>query len=1137
MLTYRTGAVAGLSGGKAMAAHLMEATLPREAADLAAYYRAGTEVLSGDELALRDLARQVVNGTLPREDAEAQAARIERQLLRASLPPLPEPADPENDRACSYGHVMAEGWLEFSDVMRLWELSEGNRLYAAGGSDEEIAKAGDAFLDRVSEVAGACSYRSDALETRPPEFARAKLDALIRSIERGEQAFTAAEPRADMHPALAARLAIDPTRSLSGDELAHLLAGRRADGEEIEGASKRRTISFVDCCFSADKSVSLAWAFAPTEAERQQIVQAHRDAVQSAMAYVSEQLGRARRGNGGKDGWEPGHVGWAQFTHHTSRPTLEIANGEETELVSLKVAGDPNLHTHVTLFNAVLTGSGRLGALDVQRLRGRVHEFGAYYQAHLAQNLRAIGADVGLDQKTGAARVTAIPQAVRTAFSKRTVDAVAIAREWAAEAARDWDALPAEEKIELAKRGSGIGRQSKDAKRDDCSDFAAWKEQADQLRWQHASVLREGAAPAPQGREERTGRAYRAALPFVERAFGTSAVVAMAELRVAATRGLIAASVDGPEDITAVVHALETRGVRQEGEGTHLIAARHGPRAGVTTAKHLGREGELVSLAQTAAADNSAALPAAALQRAIRRSDLDLTSSHGEQQRAVIERLGTGGRLAVAIGVAGAGKTALLAPLVGAWNEDGRTVIGAAVAWRQVDDLADAGINNRYALSVLLDRAESGRLELNRHSVIVIDELGLVGTSEMARLLRLQTASGAQITAVGDHRQCQAIEAGPTIELLRKALGPDQVPELLTTVRQQSERERQTSLLFRDGNAGAALARKDQDGTVELVPGSYREAVRRAAELWAERRQANAGDKIYRLTVTAPTNEDARAISAAIRERRRSAGELGPDAVTVQATDQNGAKYDLALARGDRVRLFANIPAALSGGRAGNIGRNGSVLTVLDISVGGLRMRNAKGTEGLVKWETLRDPLSGCVRLAYGDCLTINAAQGLTATEHINALPGGSRTANANTVYVAESRHRRQSWLVTSDGAERREIAERRPLGDARPITRKDVLANMTRNLSRQPEKPSALLFLERAAEGMRQSARGWQRGLRPAEEGKRAGQQPTTLRRSVARARLRAAAQVIKTRVLPVIDRTVEGRAKHRKPRMRRAQ
>ncbi|HUZ62959.1 MAG TPA: MobF family relaxase [Acetobacteraceae bacterium] len=1002
MLTYRTGAVGAPSSGKAMAAHLMEPTLPREAAELAAYYQAGA---------------------------------------RLAQPDAPQ------------------------------------------GSDTA----------------------------------------------------TVAEPRRDMHPGLARRLGIDPVRPLVADELASLLAGRRTDGTEIEGVSRRKTISFVDCCFSADKSVSLAWAFAPTEAERNQIAQAHRDAVASAMSYLAAELGRARKGNGGRDGWESGHVGWAQFMHYTSRPTLEIANGAQTELVSLKVAGDPNLHTHVALFNAVLTDAGRLGSLDLQRLEGRVHEFGAYYQAHLAQNLRAIGAGVALDQETGAARLTGIPERVRTAFSKRTIDANAIARGWAQQSGRDWDLLTAEERVELAKRGAGAGRKSKDARRDDCSDFAAWRSQTDKLGWQNAGVVGKGAAPAPQNPDERTAQAYQAALPLVERAFARSAVVDMADLRVAATRGLVAASVTGPENITDIVRALGTRGVRQEGEDTRLIAARDGRRARVTTEKHLGREDELVALARAAAADKSAALSPAAIERATSRTDLDLSTSHGEKQRAVISRLGTGGRLGVAIGVAGAGKTALLSPLVDAWNEDGRTVVGAAVAWRQADDLAGAGIRQWFALSVLLDRAEAGRVPMNRQTVVVVDEIGLVGTSDMARLLRLQAASGAQVIGLGDPLQCQSVEAGPTVDLLRKALGPDQMPELLTTVRQQSQRERETSLMFREARADEALARKGEDGTLALVPGGYGDAVARVADLWAERQRANAADPSYRLTVTAPTNEDARAVSAAIRERRRAAGEVGPDVAILKATDQNGAEYALPLAQGDQIRLFANTGAALSGGRAGSIGRNGSVLTVLDISGEGVRMRNARGTEGLVRWETLRDPLSGRVRLSYGDCLTINAAQGITSTEHINALPGGSRTANANTVYVAESRHRRQSWLVTSDGAERQEIAGRRPLGDARPITRKDVLANMARNLSRQPEKPSALLFLERASEAVRQSARGLQRGLRPAEERRKAGQQPTTLNRTFARQRLQAAAKAIRARVLQPAMEVIAARTRQRQSKSRR--
>jgi hypothetical protein len=84
----------------------------------------------------------------------------------------------------------------------------------------------------------------------------------------------------------------------------------------------------------------------------------------------------------------------------------------------------------------------------------------------------------------------------------------------------------------------------------------------------------------------------------------------------------------------------------------------------------------------------------------------------------------------------------------------------------------------------------------------------------------------------------------------------------------------------------------------------------------------------------------------------------------------------------------------------------------------------------------------------------------------------------------------------------------------------------MERNLSRQPQKRSALLFLERTSEAVRQSARGFQRGLRPAEERKCASQQPTTLHRSFARARLRAAARAINSRVMTV------GPRHHRGPR-----
>ncbi len=109
-------------------------------------------------------------------------------------------------------------------------------------------------------------------------------------------------------------------------------------------------------------------------------------------------------------------------------------------------------------------------------------------------------------------------------------------------------------------------------------------------------------------------------------------------------------------------------------------------------------------------------------------------------------------------------------------------------------------------------------------------------------------------------------------------------------------------------------------------------------------------------------------------------------------------------------------------------------------------------------------------------------------------MPAGTQAVTAYKAYTAASRHRQTSYLVTSDGAERRDIAVRRPLGDPRPIREADVWANMARNLARQPEMPAALDFLERAHRVQRSAARALQAGLQPAEQREAEGLAKTTL-------------------------------------------
>ncbi|OYV41753.1 MAG: hypothetical protein B7Z75_14800 [Acidocella sp. 20-57-95] len=123
---------------------------------------------------------------------------------------------------------------------------------------------------------------------------------------------------------------------------------------------------------------------------------------------------------------------------------------------------------------------------------------------------------------------------------------------------------------------------------------------------------------------------------------------------------------------------------------------------------------------------------------------------------------------------------------------------------------------------------------------------------------------------IGDPKQMQAVEAGPVIELLRRALGAGKVPELGSSVRQKAEEERETVLMFRNGQTEEAVRRKDANGTLQIVPGGYEEAVARVAGLWRKRLEANRDRPDFSISVSAPSNAEAHDISLAIRQQRQS---------------------------------------------------------------------------------------------------------------------------------------------------------------------------------------------------------------------------------------------------------------------------
>ncbi len=890
--------------------------------------------------------------------------------------------------------------------------------------------------------------------------------------------------RTDMAPAVAQALGINPALAPGDDALERLFEARRADTGEAWTKSKR-SVSAYDLTASPDKSVTLAIEFARDDAEKAALILAVWRANDDAMRYVAGEIGWARRGDGGKHGAEPGEVGWASFMHFTARPTLAVQDGQDgqTYVMDVPVPGDPQTHIHNAMFNLVVTADGHVGSLDTAAMHDRMHEFDGFFQARLAEELRALGIQVSYNKGGLAAVVTCVPEFAREAFSKGHKATVRKAKDYAERHGMDWDALPADRKFSLL---GTTAQHTRLEKFDGKSDRELWHGQAERIGWQHTTAITDEAAPELT-HEQRVEQAARFAIRHIEEEFATAAVLNLGVLRMWAARGLIGTGLSGTglsgtEDINAVMREVEARGVTLNGEHARLMVGEMAApmrddepgqarmRTRVTNTVQVRIERELMALSEAAAADRSGALSHAAVERAVAASGIDYQRDPevGPAQLAAVHAFGEGGGLVFLEGAAGVGKTSrVLPPVVAAWKADGRRVVGLSQAWRQADALQDAGVDRTVAMQPFLAGIKSGDIEVDRNTVLVVDEAAQIGPRQFLELLKLWRDTGCTIRALGDREQCQSIEASSAVEIMARVLPPEALPELLATVRQKSERTREIAGLFRAGKAAEALDRKREDGTAMLVGGDYDQVVGRIAAFTLQRRDAlREAGSTRGVTVSALTNAAAAEISKEIRVRLKARGEVGGDEETFAAIDSRGEQYDLPVAVGDRFRLYKKTYATIDGQR-GFIGANGDVVEVVRRAEDGLVFRDKDGRIGHVQWRRLRDRATGRLVLGYGHCLTVDSAQGITSGEHINALPRGSAGITAFKGYVAESRHEHAAWTMVGEWAEREAERMSRPLGDQREITETDLWARTAKNMAAKPYKSLGIDLVEKLQSGL----------------------------------------------------------------------
>lgn len=764
---------------------------------------------------------------------------------------------------------------------------------------------------------------------------------------------------------------------VDADHLYNLFAGRSPWGERslIQNqhyAKRAEHRPGWDLTFSAPKSVSALWSQAD-DSRRRAIQAVHEKAVGAALGYLQDEATWTRRGKGGDELERVGLVA-ATFEHSTSR------------------ALDPQLHTHALVMNLSVRADGTSGTLSSLHLFLSKMTAGALYRAELAKGLeRELG--LAVERERSWFEVSGVSRDVMQAFSKR--------REAIEEALRTGGLSSAE-----AAAVAAIQTRSAKESASRAELFEDWRRTGAELGWstEQTRGLFDGVFPERDPAREleeacriATERLTRDEAFFTERDF----VRYLAEE--SQGRGL------GANEVRAGAAAHLSRSPEIVGLGFYRGEERF------TTQETLRLERELLVGATALRVDEKHQLqPETVLGTLSQNGELS-----EEQMRAVFHVTAQTGALSVVSGMAGTGKTRMLDAAREAWQSEGYRVEGAALAARAAKELSAGSGIEAHTIAKLLHDLERGKRSLDKKTVLVVDEAGMVATPDMRRLVLQCQKAGAKLVLVGDERQLQPIGPGaPFLELGERFTRAE-----LVDVRRQSEPwAREAVKDMADGRAKAALQAFAERGLLTVSP-TRDDSMRELVSKWR-----SGGDRPENTLILAGTRKEVQALNRLAQEERHKASELG-EAHTVVG--------------GERIHLNDRVMFTQNKRTLGI--QNGARGTVCDVSPGGERLSVRLDSGQKV---TLQPHAFPHLQLGYAS--TTHKAQGATTSRAY--VLGGGPIQGRELAYVQASRARFETRIfatATETGAD---------------------VAQLVREMERSRQKQMAHTVVRRQAENQQET-------------------------------------------------------------------
>ena len=704
----------------------------------------------------------------------------------------------------------------------------------------------------------------------------------------------------------------------------------------------------LELVVSPHKSVAELGVIGHAE-DMHEIVDAERDATLEYLDRLVVERG-GRRGRA-QTRVATGGLTWATSRHATTR------------------AGDPQVHDHVLIANAVLMRDARGGwkGADTAFLRDHLHAATAVGRMVGAAKAVELGygivADPGPSGRLGGWAIAGIPDEVCELHSTRSAqitasvgpDASYASRSVAARATRDRKAeVPVEDLL---------------------------------TRWQDELTVA-GHPPADLvAAIEAAGSSYQLPVADLEELAGELLAPGgrLANEKTFTRGDVIIAAAPHLHGLSLSVldQAVETVLAHSYAVALPVVT---GSREPVWTARCvLADEERIATLAEALTGDEGPKVEEQAALDAVTRLEerlgVPLTTT---QQEVAIGLLVSGHHLDLVKGVAGSGKTTTLAAVRDGFESAGYSVLGAATSGQAARNLGEgAGIESRTVAS-LAWRLEHNTLELSDRHVLILDEGAMTSDVDLARLLTAVERSGAKLIVVGDDRQLGSIGPGGALTALAER-HPEHLWALTDNLRQNDPAEAVALGELRDGDIAAAVGWYARNGRVHPVP-DRRRAVIGMIRAWAA--DIDAGHEPLLL---AYRRDNVEALNRVARDLWERSGRLsGPE-----LTAPGGHTYRF----GDQVITLAPGP------KGAWVTSQAARVTAVDPEAQTLTAITPDGRQLQMGLDDI-----SADRLAYGYAITAHRAQGTTVeVAHVLDDGGGRELA-----YVAMSRARNASHVYTT---------------------------------------------------------------------------------------------------------------------------